>query len=451
MDHLSKLVAACCLTWAAAASAQTYQVGQYLGNMNDINRLTYNTMGSAAQHANYTAGGANWTTLAGQNAARMTGQATATIGGRTVLLTAASRVPLPAIVNAARGVAMMNPTTAAVTLLGAFAMDHWLAQSKIDWNRDPSTNLTHPFTKQVEKECTGSLCTQYGSGRVGGGHDWHWSLSAAVDATVLYAKARTNASRCENWTPVQPGVLLYNIACWTQGNDRFNVNEVVATRQLPDSIELLPLTWDAAEPELTNAAAKDYSAVDWKGVTEKLLRAGGSIDPGQITTTVTGPASQQGQRTERNLSNGDKSVTQTTHNYTYNNNNVTHNTTTTTTVTNVNNQVVSEESESTDNPVPDEPQPDLCEKNPDILACQKLGEPQTVELETQEREATITPESGFGGAGQCPAPRYIYPQGRTIAIPFYLFCMYAEGLRPVIIALSWVSAGIILIGARGGD
>jgi hypothetical protein len=99
-----------------SVNAQTYQVGQYLGNMSDINRLTYNTMGSAAQHANYSGAGANWTTLASQNSIRMAGTASATIGGRTVPLTLISRMPIPTVATAVRAVGLANPATAAVTL-----------------------------------------------------------------------------------------------------------------------------------------------------------------------------------------------------------------------------------------------------------------------------------------------------------------------------------------------
>lgn len=93
--------------------------------------------------------------------------------------------------------------------------------------------------------------------------------------------------------------------------------------------------------------------------------------------------------------------------------------------------------------------PDLCEKHPDILACQKLDTPQDQDLQTKQKDISITPDSGWGSEdASCPAPRVIYAQGRRIPIPFDLFCTYMQGLRPIIIAMAWLSAAFILVGAR---
>ena len=101
-----------------------------------------------------------------------------------------------------------------------------------------------------------------------------------------------------------------------------------------------------------------------------------------------------------------------------------------------------------DKPKEDEPQ-DLCEKHPEILACQKLDDPGDKDLERVERPISITPDSGWGAEdASCPAPRIIHAQGRQIPIPFDLFCTYMRGLRPIIIAMAWLSAAFILLGAR---
>lgn len=93
--------------------------------------------------------------------------------------------------------------------------------------------------------------------------------------------------------------------------------------------------------------------------------------------------------------------------------------------------------------------PGLCDQYPDILACQKpnLDTPTAPDLPTKNVPVSIIPDGGWGASSaQCPAPRYVYPQGREIPIPFDLFCTYANGLRPVIIALAWLMAGFILLG-----
>lgn len=97
----------------------------------------------------------------------------------------------------------------------------------------------------------------------------------------------------------------------------------------------------------------------------------------------------------------------------------------------------------------DEETMSLCEKHPDILACQNLDEPSDTDLQTLEKPISITPDSGWGAENAaCPAPKMLNVQGRQIAIPFDLFCTYMQGMRPIIIAMAWLSAAFILIGAR---
>jgi len=104
---------------------------------------------------------------------------------------------------------------------------------------------------------------------------------------------------------------------------------------------------------------------------------------------------------------------------------------------------------------PEDKEPDLCEKHPDIIACQKLefDTPDAPDLEQKERGGPITPDSGWGpDDAACPAPRHVVVQGRDIPIPFDLFCHYMSGLRPVILAMAWLAAAFIFVGGiRSGD
>jgi hypothetical protein len=99
----------------------------------------------------------------------------------------------------------------------------------------------------------------------------------------------------------------------------------------------------------------------------------------------------------------------------------------------------------------DEP-PDLCQTNPDILACADLDKPDVDDLENQDAGGNINPDGGWGASSAaCPAPRHLTVQGHDIPIPYDLFCTYMSGLRPVIIAMAWLAAGFILIGASKGN
>lgn len=104
---------------------------------------------------------------------------------------------------------------------------------------------------------------------------------------------------------------------------------------------------------------------------------------------------------------------------------------------------------SSANDKPSEEQIDFCAKNPDVLACQKLDEPNSEELPASEKPISISPDGGWGADNaSCPAPKQITVQGRAIPIPFDLFCTWASGMRPIIIAMAWLSAAFILLGAR---
>lgn len=101
---------------------------------------------------------------------------------------------------------------------------------------------------------------------------------------------------------------------------------------------------------------------------------------------------------------------------------------------------------------PTEKPPGLCDEYPDILACKKFDEPEVPELQTSNKPISVTADSGWGsGNAACPAARHITVQGRDVPIPFDLFCQYMTGIRPIIIAMAWLSAGFILLGIKGGD
>jgi hypothetical protein len=95
-------------------------------------------------------------------------------------------------------------------------------------------------------------------------------------------------------------------------------------------------------------------------------------------------------------------------------------------------------------------QPGLCEEYPVILACAKpeLDTPPTPELETHARELTFTPDQGWDSAGACPAPRHL--PGANIDFQFTYFCNFMSGIKPILLTVASVIAGMIIIGARGG-
>lgn len=98
-------------------------------------------------------------------------------------------------------------------------------------------------------------------------------------------------------------------------------------------------------------------------------------------------------------------------------------------------------------------QPGLCELYPNILACAGLDTPTGPDLPNKTVDVTVLPNSGWGADNAtCPAARHLTVQGRDIPIPYDLFCEFMAGIRPVILAMAWLSAAFIVVGGlKSGD
>ena len=100
--------------------------------------------------------------------------------------------------------------------------------------------------------------------------------------------------------------------------------------------------------------------------------------------------------------------------------------------------------------VPQDQPPGLCEEFPDILACQNLDSPTSDELTKVDKPVSVSVDSGWGSSSAaCPAPRPI--GNRNINFEFTSLCNGLGMLKPIILAVAWLSAGLILLGVRGGD
>lgn len=100
-----------------------------------------------------------------------------------------------------------------------------------------------------------------------------------------------------------------------------------------------------------------------------------------------------------------------------------------------------------------EDQQSLCEKHPDIVACQKLGELQPETLQTKTVTLTIERSDGFGpSTGTCPAPKTATIMGKQVAFQWDLLCDFASGIRPLLIGFAYLSAALAFMGlTRRGD
>lgn len=91
---------------------------------------------------------------------------------------------------------------------------------------------------------------------------------------------------------------------------------------------------------------------------------------------------------------------------------------------------------------------DVCKLHPDSLGCLEKDEPDDPDLKKEDREVSITPQSGWSiGGGSCPAPRNLSSVSGA-AFSFQPICDFMTGIRPVLIGVSWITAAYILMGAR---
>lgn len=104
------------------------------------------------------------------------------------------------------------------------------------------------------------------------------------------------------------------------------------------------------------------------------------------------------------------------------------------------------------NPVPEdtlEPTPESktdCEKFPSSIGCMELGTVTDPTLGSENRSiASITPVS-VGGAGSCPAPLTASFMGHPVSFSYDMPCSFATSLKPLILVIAWLSAGLIFIG-----
>ena len=162
-----------------------------------------------------------------------------------------------------------------------------------------------------------------------------------------------------------------------------------------------------------------------------------SVEGGTTSSTTTGPAGT--------------TITNTTTNYdiTYQGDTVTVTETTTTTTTRPDGSTETSTETKTPAPGTDAPsqpseteQTPFCEQYPDASACQPLGSAGDQELNAETRTVQL---DYTGAAGSCPAPHMMNLQGKSVSFSYGPLCDFAQGIRPLVIALSMLFAGLFLL------
>lgn len=188
-----------------------------------------------------------------------------------------------------------------------------------------------------------------------------------------------------------------------------------------------------------SCAAKGMGSATVNGVTT--CAAAG---PGSPVTTNTGSAS-----TTTNPDNSISSSSSTTSSSDSGNGGVS--TTTTTTGPNGTTTTTTDQSKSSfceqnpNSPLCNEQQ-DPCTDNPERLSCAEFGEaedPGELTTKTDGAPSSISPVS-VASNNTCPASIAL-PKG--MSLDFNGMCQVAEGIRPIVLAMAWLAAGLLLVGA----
>lgn len=99
------------------------------------------------------------------------------------------------------------------------------------------------------------------------------------------------------------------------------------------------------------------------------------------------------------------------------------------------------------------PEPiDICAEHPEAAMCQELGEA-APEPELTESVIDLTFSGEMSAAGSCPPPQtYQLAGGQVLTLAWTPVCTFAEGIRPIVILVAMLSAGIgIFLSVRRGD
>lgn len=100
---------------------------------------------------------------------------------------------------------------------------------------------------------------------------------------------------------------------------------------------------------------------------------------------------------------------------------------------------------------------DLCKEHPEILACQKLGEPDAsvfddIKIPHVTDNVTYTKDLLFPETGVCPAPKTFTVSGRQFSLSYEPICGFLEQIRFAVLGVFiFVSMGIVFGSLKGSS
>lgn len=350
------------------------------------------------------------------------------VGGKAVTVPATLRMAANAG-NIAKTAMRLNPWMLAGTLAAGYLADQYLSHDGDHWQTPAPVSGTYPYGKTWKNAYGATWGNTCGSSSQGCSAD----QAAAMGFQVVHAGNLTNIS-CAYGSGTQPSqTWICNAdkpvnSTYPTGSQLLTITAnnqpAAAFNPFPDS------GWDGLPDPLPDVAPElPYAPYLPEGVPVEAPKYDFVPFSAPVGEPYTKPDGSTVQPMAKVSPNGD-SVTIDTYDQP---------------VTDPQgNPVPNPQPLDTPEPVP--PTETQCEKFPASLGCANLDTPNAENLNTQARDvALITPVS-IGSAGSCPAPMTADFLGQSLELSFDPLCTYANALRPLVLAIAWLSAGLIFIG-----
>jgi hypothetical protein len=91
----------------------------------------------------------------------------------------------------------------------------------------------------------------------------------------------------------------------------------------------------------------------------------------------------------------------------------------------------------------------MCRPGDKSAGCSELGGiPEATPVSNSNKAMTISKDTGWGASnGSCPAPQVLnLALVGTIEVPWDLFCQFAEGIRPIVLGIAYLTAAFTFFG-----
>lgn len=210
--------------------------------------------------------------------------------------------------------------------------------------------------------------------------------------------------------------------------------ELATSQQVEQALEQALASSPSLAGQLLDGALQDSEARAQLLADALVISGPSTLDGGTTTSTRVDTAGTT------------TTLTQTTYNLSYQGDTVNLTQTQVETVTDPANNVTTitttTDTPTGDPPPPDEP-PDLCAENPDASGCAPFGTPEPpTPLAEEDRTVSVAPE--MSAAGACPAPQAFSIAGQSFQLTYDGACEFAQGIRPVVLAVAWMGAFVFL-------